>query len=169
MKKTMNLTRSAIAVAIAIFALSNPLFAQESQSDAAKRVQAEMEQAFGTFPTFMKVYPEHLRAAAWEMEKARHSPEAAIPAKYSELIALAVASQIPCNYCVYYHTETAKMLGATEAELRETVATAAYIRHWSTILNGAGLDFEAFKAEFDKMLAYVKKQSAASKAMNTKR
>ena len=162
MNTTIRRTKNFLVVIFAVFALSTPLFAQESQSDESKKVQAEMEQAFGTFPTFMKVFPEHLRAAAWEMMKARQSPEAAIPAKYSELIALAVASQIPCNYCVYYHTETAKMLGATEEELREAVATAAYIRHWSTILNGAGIDFEAFKTEFDRMLAHIKKQSAAS-------
>jgi AhpD family alkylhydroperoxidase len=163
MNKIIKRTQNSLAVFLAVFVLSIPLFAQEKQSDDdAKKVQTEMEQAFGTFPTFMKVFPEHLRAAAWEMEKARQNPEAAIPAKYSELIALAVASQIPCNYCVYYHTETAKMLGATEAELRETVATAAYIRHWSTILNGAAIDFEAFKAEFDQILAYIKKQSEAA-------
>lgn len=162
MKTTMNFTASAIAVAIAVFLLSSPLFAQESQSDAVRKVQTEMEQSFGTFPTFMKVYPEHLRPGIWEWTKAWQSPDAAIPAKYSELIALAVASQIPCNYCVYYHTEMGKMLGATEAEMQEAVAKAAEIRHWSTVLNGAGLDYEEFKAEFDKMLAYVKKQAAAS-------
>ncbi|MFQ5628497.1 MAG: carboxymuconolactone decarboxylase family protein, partial [bacterium] len=118
MNTTIRSIKNIFAVTLAAFVLSTPLFAQESRSDDAKKVQAEMEQAFGTFPTFMKVFPEHLRAAAWEMMKARQSQEAAIPAKYSELIALAVASQIPCNYCVYYHTETAKMLGATEAELR---------------------------------------------------
>ena len=31
----------------------------------------------------------------------RQDPDAAIPAKFSELISLGVASQIPCNYCVY--------------------------------------------------------------------
>jgi AhpD family alkylhydroperoxidase len=159
----MRLTRSAIVVSITVFVLSTPVLAQESQTDASKKVQTEMEEAFGTFPVFMKVFPEHLRAAAWELMQAWHSPEAAIPAKYSELIALGAASLIPCNYCVYYHTEMAKMLGATEAEIQEAVAKAAEVSHWSTVLNGAGIEFEAFKAEFDKMLAHIKKQSAEKK------
>ena len=41
----------------------------------------------------------------------------------------------------------------TEAQIREAVATAAHVRHWSTVLNGMGYDFEAFKAEVDKMHA----------------
>jgi AhpD family alkylhydroperoxidase len=163
MNKTMRLTRSAIVVSITVFVLSTPVLAQESQTDASKKVQTEMEEAFGTFPVFMKVFPEHLRAAAWELIKSWHSPEAAIPAKYSELIAIGAASQIPCNYCVYYHTEMAKMLGATEAEIQEAVAKSAEVSHWSTVINGAGIEFEEFKAEFDKMLAHIKKQSAEKK------
>jgi len=57
------------------------------------------------------------------------SPDAAIPAKYSQLIALGVESQIPCNYCVYAHTTMAKILGATDKEIQEAVASAANIRH----------------------------------------
>ena len=163
MNKTMRLTRSAIVVSITVFVLSTPVLAQESQTDASKKVQTEMEEAFGTFPVFMKVFPEHLRAAAWEMMQAWHSPEAAIPAKYSELIAIGAASQIPCNYCVYYHTEMAKMLGATEAEIQEAVAKAAEVSHWSTVINGAGIEFEEFKAEFDKILEHIKKQSVEKK------
>jgi hypothetical protein len=30
---------------------------------------------------------------------------------------------------------------------------AAAVRHWSTILNGMNYNLEAFKAEYDKMLA----------------
>ena len=56
-------------------------------------------------------------------------------------------------YCVYVHDKNARAEGATEAEIREAVATAAHVRHWSTVLNGMGYDFEAFKAEVDKMHA----------------
>jgi AhpD family alkylhydroperoxidase len=158
MNKTMRLTRSAIAVSIAVFVLSTSLLAQENQ-DPTKKAEAEMEATFGTVPVMFKVYPEHMRASAWELFKSAGSPEAAIPAKYAELISLGVASQIPCDYCVYAHTTKAKMLGATEEELRGAVASAADTRHWSTVLNGAGVDFEDFKAEWDKILEHVKKQS----------
>lgn len=158
------LTRSAIAFYIAVFVVSMPLFAQESQTDATKKAEAEMEATLGTVPVMMKVYPDHLRASAWEWFKATQSPDAAIPAKYSQLISLGVASQIPCAYCVYAHTTMAKMLGASEEEIREAVASAADTRHWSTVLNGAGVDIEKFKTEWDEILAFMKKQSEAEEA-----
>ena len=162
MNEIMKITKSIIVVSIAIFCMSTSLFAQ-SQSDALKKAEAEMEEAFGTVPVMLKVYPDHLRASAWEWFKATKNPDAAIPAKYSELISLGVASQIPCTYCVYAHTTMAKMLGATDEEIQGAVASAANTRHWSTVLNGAGVEFEAFKAEWDEILAHIKKQSAEKK------
>jgi AhpD family alkylhydroperoxidase len=162
MNKIINLTKSVIVVSISIFCMSTSLFAQ-SQSDEAKKAETEMEAAFGTAPVMFKVYPEHLRASAWKWFQATQSPDAAIPAKYSELISLGVASQIPCNYCIYAHTTMAKMLGATDEEIQEAVASAANTRHWSTVLNGAGVEFEEFKAEWDEILVHIKKQIAAKK------
>ena len=161
MNKTIRLTKSAIAVSIAIFVLSTSLLAQESQTDATKKAEAEMEGAFGTVPIMMKILPDHLRAGAWEWFKSTQNPNAAIPAKYSQLIALAVASQIPCVYCVYAHTTMSKMLGATDAEIQEAVAAAADTRLWSTVLNGGGVDFKEFKKDWDGILAHIKKQGEA--------
>ena len=162
MKKTCRLTTNVMAICIAVFVLSSALLAQESQPDPTKKAEAEMEAALGTVPLMMKVYPDHLRAGAWEWFKATQSPDATIPAKYSQLISLGVASQIPCTYCVYGHTTMAKMLGATDAEIREAVASAADTRHWSTVLNGAGVPLDEFKKEWDGILAHMKKQSEAT-------
>jgi AhpD family alkylhydroperoxidase len=161
MNETKKLVRGTSAILIAVFVLSTSLLAQESQTDAIKKAEAEMKAALGTVPVMMKVYPDHLRASAWEWFKATLSPDAAIPAKYSELIALGVASQIPCVYCVYAHTSKAKMLGATDAEIQGAVASAANSRHWSTVLNGANVPFDEFKKEWDGILAHIKKQSEA--------
>ncbi len=158
MKKTRRLTTNIMAICIAVFVLSSPLLAQESQTDATEKAEAEMEATFGTVPVMMKVYPDHLRASAWQWFKATLSPDAAIPAKYSELISLGVASQIPCDYCVYAHTTMAKMLGATDAEIQGAVASAANTRHWSTVLNGANVPLDEFKKEWDGILTHIKKQ-----------
>jgi len=134
--------------------------AQESE-DVVEKAEAEITETFGTVPFMLKMYPDHLRASAWEWFKAQQSPEAALPTKYAELIALGVASQIPCSYCVYAHTTMAKMLGATDAEIQEAVASAANTRYWSTVLNGAEVSLEEFKKEWDGILAHLKKQSEA--------
>ena len=139
MNQTIKLTKSVIVVSIAIFCMSASLYAQD-QSEATKKAEAEMKEAFGTVPLMLEKYPDHLRASAWEWFKSTQNPDAAIPAKYSELISLGVASQIPCNYCIYAHTTMAKMLGATDAEIKGAVASAAGTRHWSTVLNGTGVE-----------------------------
>ena len=43
--------------------------------------------------------------------------ESKIPAKYRELIGLAIAASIKCPYCAYFHTQAAKMNGATDEEI----------------------------------------------------
>ena len=111
----------------------------------------------GNVPKFYKdTYPEHALKAALEAKKALMGKDAKLDAKTRELIGLAVAAQIPCTYCVYVHIKSARAKGASEAEIREAVAMAAHVRHWSTVLNGMEYDFEAFKAEVDKMFPATK-------------
>lgn len=102
---------------------------------------------------YKKTYPEHALQAMQEANEALMGEKAQLAAKTRELIALGVAAQIPCAYCIYYHNRKARSLGASEAEIREAVATAAHVRHWSTVLNGMAYDLGAFKAEVDNMLA----------------
>ncbi len=105
-------------------------------------------------PNFYKdTFPTHALKSTMEAEGVMVGKDAKLDAKTRELIALGVAAQIPCEYCVYVHNKNARAEGASEAEIREAVATAAHVRHWSTVLNGMGYDFEAFKAEVDKMHA----------------
>lgn len=94
-------------------------------------------------------YPEHALKSALAARAVLEGEDAALDAKTRELIGLAVAAQIPCTFCVYAHTTKARALGASEAEIREAVATAATTRQWSTVLNGMGVDLDDFKAEYD--------------------
>lgn len=106
----------------------------------------------GEPPKFYKdTYPEHALKQVLKADGALMGDNAKLDAKTRELIGLGVVAQIPCVYCVYIHTKKARIEGATEAEIREAVATAAHVRHWSTILNGMAYDFDALKVEVDKM------------------
>ena len=102
-------------------------------------------------PQFLRdTYPTHALKQALDAQAALQGNDAQLDAKTRELISLGVAAQIPCIYCVYAHTMNARALGASEAEIREAVAAAANVRQWSTVLNGMGYDFEAFKAEYGR-------------------
>lgn len=105
-------------------------------------------------PNFYKdTFPEHALKSTLQAGAVLMGKDAKLDAKTRELIALGVAAQIPCMYCVYVHDKNAREEGASEAEIREAVATAAHVRHWSTVLNGMGYDYDSFKAEVDKMHA----------------
>jgi alkylhydroperoxidase/carboxymuconolactone decarboxylase family protein YurZ len=41
----------------------------------------------------------------------------------------------------------ARIHGATDDEIAEAVTQAAYIRHWSTVLNSLQIDLDTFKTE----------------------
>jgi AhpD family alkylhydroperoxidase len=60
----------------------------------------------------------------------------AIPAKYKELMAVAVALTTQCPYCIEIHTRKARQAGATDAELAETTLVAAALRAGGAIVHG---------------------------------
>ena len=121
-----------------------------------------LAQAGDTSPTgmpwFFQGMPDAAQQAAWDLNKAIYGPDTAIPPKYQQLIALAVAAQIPCQYCIYAHTLGAKHAGATEAQIKEAIGAAALVRKWSTELNGNQLDMADFKKQVDAIYAGAKTQ-----------
>jgi len=129
-------------------------------TDAASAYR-DIERTFGFVPTFLRAFPEEGIAAAWREAKSVHlNPETALPGKTKELIGLAIAAQIPCPQCVSFHTEAAKLNGATDQEIGEAVAMAALTRHWSTVLNGSLIDEAAFRKEVDQIVANARKAVA---------
>ena len=114
-------------------------------------------------PALFSVFPEAGIAGAWEEFKSiQLNPDTALDGKTKELMGLAVAAQIPCAYCVYFHTAAAKANGATDEEIKEAVAMAAIVRHWSTVMNGMQVDLATFKQETDDILRRAADAGAAS-------
>jgi AhpD family alkylhydroperoxidase len=65
--------------------------------------------------------------------------DGAIPKKYKELIAIAVALTTQCPYCIEVHRKEAIKAGATEKELAELVHVAAALRAGGAITHGTHL------------------------------
>ncbi|HZQ22424.1 MAG TPA: carboxymuconolactone decarboxylase family protein [Terriglobales bacterium] len=61
----------------------------------------------------------------------------AIPRKYRELIALAVACTTQCAYCLDVHARAAKGAGATREEVTEAALLAAALRAGGAVTHGA--------------------------------
>ncbi|GGX16704.1 carboxymuconolactone decarboxylase family protein [Aquimarina muelleri] len=65
--------------------------------------------------------------------------EGAIPIKYKELMAVAVALTTQCPYCLEIHKTKAINAGATQEELAETTFIAAVLRAGAAVVHGAHL------------------------------
>ena|SRR5881296_3053813 len=65
--------------------------------------------------------------AFWAFDKLSVA-EGAIPMKYKELIAVAVALTTQCPYCIEIHSANARKAGATDAEMVEAAMVAAALR-----------------------------------------
>ncbi len=60
----------------------------------------------------------------------------AIPEKYKELMAVAVALTTQCPYCIDIHSNKARQVGASEQEISEVVMVAAALRAGAAITHG---------------------------------
>ena len=65
--------------------------------------------------------------------------DGAIPKKYKELMAIAVALTTQCPYCIELHRQQAVDAGASETELAEVVQVTAALRAGGAITHGTHL------------------------------
>lgn len=105
-------------------------------------------------PAFLRdTYPPQALTSTLQDMASLNASGAALGQKQRQLIGLAVAASVPCQYCVYFHTKAAKAAGASDAELKEAVAAAAETRKMSAVLYGNMYDMVAFRVEVDSMFA----------------
>jgi AhpD family alkylhydroperoxidase len=97
------------------------------------------------------------------MKNFQANPNTSLDAKTKELIGVAVAAQIPCEYCVYFHTVAAKKAGASDQEIKEAVGMAAMTRMGSTLLNGAQIDKVQFRKDVDRIMARDEKSKVQAR------
>ncbi len=118
-----------------------------------EEVRRAAQQIFGFVPKFILSAPETLLVGFWSsLSGLQMNPNTALDGKTKELIGLAVAAQVPCEYCVYFHTAAARKNGASEQEIKEAVGMAALTRMASTMLNGSQMDPIAFRKEADRII-----------------
>src|SRR5512141_1601750 len=96
-----------------------------------QEVYKEVTEMFGLVPTFLKTVPDNTLDLEWQLMKRVQFDEGPIPNKYRELIGLGIAATTKCKYCTYFHTEAAKLNGATQAEIEDAVHYAKSSAGWS--------------------------------------
>ena len=119
-------------------------------------VYAEVEEMLGLVPSFIAALPDSSLELEWTLMKRVQFEEGPVPNKYRELIGLGIAANTKCKYCSFFHTEAAKVHGATPEELEDAVHFAKSSAGWSAYLNGMQFDFEQFKSECLQISAYLR-------------
>lgn len=144
----------------ALFAATGSMAQQDSRK-AVDETYRDIQATLGIVPGFFRAYPEAGLPGAWaSFKQVQVAENTSLNPKLKQLIGLAVSAQIPCTYCVYFHTEVAKAYGASPEEIKEAVALAAISRHWSTVLNGMAIDPTSFRSEVDSALRIAAERAA---------
>lgn len=128
-----------------------------------EKIYKEIEEMFGVVPMMFKILPDSSLELEWKLYKQVQFEKGAIPNKYRELIGLAVSAVTKCKYCIFYHTELAKLFGATNEEIEDALHYAKSSVGWSTYISGHQLDFEKFKSEITHACDHVRKREKSKK------
>jgi AhpD family alkylhydroperoxidase len=112
-----------------------------------EEVYKQIEEMFGVVPTFFKRVPDSSLELEWKLFKRVQFEPGPIPNKYRELIGVAVAAATKCTYCSFYHTEMARLNGASDAEIEDAIHFAKSSVAWSTYINGLQLGYGQFRDE----------------------
>lgn len=122
----------------------------------AKEVFREISEKFGQVPEWYRQIPESAVAGVWATQRDFELAETKIPNKYKELIGIAVSGATRCRYCALFHTEAARLFGATDDEIAEASTMSAFTMMASTFLNAQQVDYAKFKKETLEMVSYAK-------------
>jgi AhpD family alkylhydroperoxidase len=124
-------------------------------------VYREIKETLGLVPKFLQKIPDRSLEQEWQLFKTLQLEESPIPNKYRELIGLGIAATSKCRYCALFHTEAAKLAGATEEEIEDAIHYAKSSAGWSAYLNGFQFDYDEFKAEMAQIVRYVQEHQMA--------
>ena len=120
------------------------------------KVEQEMMEAFGLVPSWVSLMPEAAIEGFWAQMRDFQLAETKIPNKYKELIGVAVSGATRCKYCALFHTEAARLFGATDEEVAEASAMGAITMMGSTFINSQQIDYEKFRQETRDIISHVK-------------
>lgn len=125
-------------------------------------INQEIVEKFGLVPGWMAEVPDPAFLGFWRLMADFYLAETKIPGKYKDLIGLAVSGATRCRYCALFHTEGARLQGATDEEIAEASLMGGVTMLGSTFLNAQQTDYEQFTDETRRIVAYVKQKIATN-------
>jgi AhpD family alkylhydroperoxidase len=124
-----------------------------------KAIHDEIKQAFGFVPSFLELLSDSTLEYEWGLIKACEFEDTTIPTKYKHLIGLGASAAMRCQYCCLFHTEMARVNGATDEEIEEAAHLAKQTAGWSAYVHGLQVDYERFRKEIHRAAEHIKKNA----------
>jgi len=121
----------------------------------------DLEETFGMVPPPLDTIPEDDAVQEWPTFKKYVAGESEIPPKYRELIGLAIAANIKCPYCTFFHGAAAELHGATESELQEVYFLSSFTSRYSSMLHAQQYDLDEFKDKVHQIGGHLQQELAA--------
>jgi AhpD family alkylhydroperoxidase len=137
------------------------------QTQDLKSVFDDVKNHFGLVPGWVKEVPPNVLSHVWGTMRDFQLAETEIPNKYKELIGLAVSGATRCRYCTLFHTEAARLFGATDSEIAEASLMGGFTMQMSTFLNAQQIDYDQFRKETLSAIDHVRKQLAKTTGRGT--
>jgi AhpD family alkylhydroperoxidase len=129
-----------------------------SRQQRKSEIRAEIKTMFGNVPSWVEEVPDSALEGFWTTMRDFQLAETVIPNKYKELIGLGVSGATRCRYCALFHTEAAKLFGATDQEIAEAAMMAGFTMSASTFMNAMQTDYDTFRRETLEAIQYVRTQ-----------
>jgi len=128
-----------------------------------EEIYKQIKEMFGVVPVMFTTLPDSSLEMEWQLFKRVQFDEGPIPNKYRELIGVAISAVSKCRYCAYFHTEVARLNGATDAEIEDAVHYAKSTAGWSAYINGMQTDYNQFRTEVQQACEHVRSMAAGKK------
>jgi AhpD family alkylhydroperoxidase len=152
----------AVMLAVPLSGLSQAEEEGSAPGKSRAEIYAEMKSMLGLVPIFFKSIPDSTLELEWALMKRVQMEPGPIPNKYRELIGIAVSAATKCEYCGIFHTEMARLNGATDEEIEDALHYTKSTTGWSTYINGSQVDLDVFRGEVKAMVEYIRKASASA-------
>ena len=135
--------------------------AATSRERTYEETREDVEANLGMMPGYFDALNEQDLVNEWPNFRRYALEETEIPAKYKELIGLAIAANIGCPYCQAFHMGTAKLHGATDEELAEISFLASWTARYSAMIHAQNYDMETFEGELEQVAGHLQEQMGA--------
>ena len=112
-----------------------------------EEIYNDIKETLGSVPGFIAKLDDAQLEPTWEKTKKTFLSEMSLGLKVNALAALGASFALECDYWIEYHTQTARLAGASEENIEDVKELAGFVTMWSKFLKGINYDFDKFKEE----------------------